>query len=73
MEVIPICTAERKKVGSSPRRKAVAAALSPCCAKFCKRALRAATSEISDMAKKPLSKIKPNRMAISTTYESFSD
>ena len=65
IEVMPICTADKKRVGSSPSRNAVAAAPSPCWARFCRRALRAATKAISDMAKKPFSKIKPNNMAMS--------
>ncbi len=55
MRVMPICTVERKPVGSSASFSARAAPRLPDLAMVSRRARRAETMASSDMAKKPLS------------------
>ena len=57
-EVIPICTVERNRVGSDPSSVAILAEESPRSTNGCRRARRALTSAISDIAKKPLRTIR---------------
>ncbi|MNL50138.1 hypothetical protein D3C87_1731270 [compost metagenome] len=65
IDVMPIWMVERKRVGSSPSFTAAAAPLSPSSISFCSRALRAVTSAISDMANRPLRRMRAKSMAIS--------
>ena len=55
IEVMPICTVDRKRVGSAPSVAATRAVPLPRSINGCSRALRALTSAISDIAKKPFS------------------
>ncbi len=57
IEVIPICTVERNRVGSEPSSIARRAEESPASERGCRRARRALTSAISDMAKNPFNTI----------------
>jgi len=67
IEVMPIWIVDRNRVGCSLRSTAARAPRSPSSASFCRRALRAETSAISDMANSPLISIRDSRIAISTT------
>ena len=58
MDVMPICTVDKNLVGLSCRSIAACAPGSPLSTMTCKRALRLALSAISDMANRPLSRIK---------------
>ncbi len=55
---IPICTVERNRFGESANSSAERAPLSPASARSLRLPLRAETSAVSDMAKRPLSRIK---------------
>ncbi|MCY1542553.1 hypothetical protein D9M68_783070 [compost metagenome] len=65
IEVMPICTVDKKRVGSSPSLTASIAPRSPFSICRCRRALRAVTSAISDIANRPFSRISASNMAIS--------
>src|SRR6476646_5319946 len=65
IDVMPICTVDRKRVGSWLSSSARAAPWSPSSASFCSRPLREATSAISDIAKAPFTRIRKKRSAIS--------
>jgi hypothetical protein len=67
MSVIPICTVERKPVGSSASRIARSAPGFPAFAISSSRARRAETMASSDMAKKPLSTTSTKTMTIDQT------
>src|SRR5690606_15898446 len=57
IEVIPICTVESMRLGSSASLRAAWAELLPSIASFASRARRAVMSAISDMAKRPFATI----------------
>ena len=55
---MPICTVERKRLGESARFSAPRAPPSPDSARCLRPALRAETSAVSDMEKRPLRSIR---------------
>jgi hypothetical protein len=61
---MPICTVERKRFGESASSSAARAPLSPASARCLRRALREETSAVSDMAKKPLRRVRTTMTAI---------
>src|SRR5215207_5728286 len=61
---MPICTVERKRVGESANFSAARAPLSPASARSLRRALREETSAVSDMAKRPLKRVRTTMTAI---------
>jgi len=65
MEVMPICTVDKNFVGLSCRSMAAAAPGSAASTITCNRALRLAVSAISDMAKRPLSRMRKTRSDVS--------
>ena len=67
IRVMPICTVERKLVGSSARRMARAAPRLPARAITSSRARRAETMASSDMAKKPLTTTSTSTIRIETS------
>src|SRR5258706_7992971 len=69
IDVMPICTVDRKRVGSWLSSSARAAPWSPSSASFCSRPLREATSAISDIANAPFTRIRKKRSAISIGAE----
>ena len=71
IDVIPICTVDKKLVGSSASLSAVLAPLSPSAACLAKRALRAVTMAISDIAKTPFNTIRPISIKNSITAKSI--
>ena len=64
---MPVCTEEMNLPGSSPRRSAVAAPLSPRSARILSRAGRAETTASSDMDRKPLSSASATTIKISNS------
>ena len=65
--VMPICTVERKRVGSSARVNAMRAGVDPSSASFFNRARREETTEISAMANTPLASRSRKMIRISTS------
>ena len=65
INVMPICTVERNRVGLSESSSATPAPLEPEAARCCRRALRAEMIASSDMAKNPFSKSKAKTNATS--------
>jgi len=61
IEVMPTCTVDRKRVGSSCSFTAIAAEVSPSSARRARRARLAITSAISDMANTPFNTISAAR------------
>ena len=70
MRVMPICTVERKPVGSSVSFSARAAPRLPDLAMVSSRARRAETMASSDMAKKPLSTTSTSTMTMDMSMRS---
>ena len=58
MTVMPICTVDSRREGSAFSSSAARALALPPSASDCRRALRADTSAISAIAKKPLTRIR---------------
>lgn len=65
MMVMPICTVDKKVLGDLASARAAAALELPALAADSSRALRADTKAISDIEKRPLSKMSPKRIRIS--------
>jgi hypothetical protein len=61
---IPICTVERKRFGELASSSAERAPLSPASARCLRPAFRAETNAVSDMAKRPLRRIKRTTIAL---------
>src|SRR5215218_8703091 len=61
---MPICTVERKRFGESASSRATRAPLSPASTRCLSCALREETSAVSDMAKRPLRRVRTTITAI---------
>jgi hypothetical protein len=61
---MPICTVERKRFGESASSSAERAPSSPASARCLSPALRAETSAVSDMEKRPLRRIKTTTIVL---------